>query len=237
MIQLESYVALREILEASKDNNKKGKVVEDLKKKAKEGINLDKIKSKKKDTKKESLGEKIEKKVEDVKVGTKKLTTNLSLAMNGLKRDAIKLSAKEKEMSKGLDASLSTFKKSIENALVSDRREAIIRGSVIPSFSKCIKTAIVGGVAWAINPALAAIGAVGALAASVSLTHKERKALLDEIEIELKVVEKELELAEKDDNMKKYKQLLMYQKALRRESQRIRYKLKIKGQKLPDPEA
>lgn len=230
MTQMESFVALREILEASKDKEKKGKVIEDLKKRAEKGIKPVKKKAK-------EVGEKVKDGAENAKERAGKLSTNLKLGMQAAKRGAIKVSTKEKEMSKGLDASVATLKKSIENTLKSDRREGIIKGSVIPSFSKCIKLAIAGGAAYLISPTLAAIGAIGGLATSVALNRKERKALLDEIDIELKVVEKELDLAEKDDNMKKYKQLLRYQKALRRESQRIRYKLKIKGQELPDPEA
>ena len=248
MIQMESFVALREILEASKDKTKKGNVIKDLKARAEKGIKPIKKKTKEvknkvdKDiiitkTKAEEVGEKVSKGVEDTKVRAGKLTTNLNLAFQGFRRDLVKLTSKEKEMCKGLDASLSSFKRGIEKSLTSDRREGIIRGSIIPSFSRCIKLAIAGGITYAINPVMAVIAAIGALGVSVSLTHKERKAILDEIDIELKVVEKEIELAEKDDDMKKYKQLLKYQKALRRESQRIRYKLKIKGQSLPDPEA
>ena len=57
--------------------------------------------------------------------------------------------------------------------------------------------------------------------------------IYDEIDTELKVVEKELQLAENDGNMKKYRFLLQYQKKLARERQRIKYGLKVHGRDIP----
>ena len=76
--------------------------------------------------------------------------------------------------------------KSIENAMTNDRREAIIKGSVIPSFSKCLKIGIaLAGVAHFVDPIVAVIGLVAGLANSKRLNRKERQLLMDEIEVEL----------------------------------------------------
>jgi hypothetical protein len=123
--------------------------------------------------------------------------------------------------------------KGIKNALVSDRREAIIKGSIIPSFSRCIKTAIALAGISAINPAAGVITAVGGFAASKRLTKKERLLMLDELSTELEVVEKEIAIAERNDNMKKYRKLLAYKKDLQRQYQRIRYNIRIGKDILP----
>lgn len=154
---------------------------------------------------------------------------NLKMAGLNLTAKAKELSQKEKEASNKFNIVFSKFQKDIERSLTTDKRESIIKGSVIPSASKCLKTAIVTGGAFLVNPALAVIGALGALAISKSLTQKERRLLMDEIEIELKFVEKELSNAESEGNNKKYKQLLMYQKRLQREMQRIHYNIKVTG--------
>ena len=52
--------------------------------------------------------------------------------------------------------------------------------------------------------------------------------LLDEIEVELQVVNKELQRAESNDDMKKYRQLLTYQKKLKKEDFKLRYSLSRK---------
>ena len=52
--------------------------------------------------------------------------------------------------------------------------------------------------------------------------------LLDEIEVELQVVNKELQRAEQNDDMKKYRQLLTYQKKLKKEDFKLRYNLSSK---------
>jgi flagellar motility protein MotE (MotC chaperone) len=119
--------------------------------------------------------------------------------------------------------------RSIENALTSDRREGIIKGSIIPSFSKCLKTALgAGAIAVVADPTTACIALLGALAGSRYLNNRERMLLLDEIEVELKVVEKEIQKAEQDDDMEKYRKLLTYQKKLRKEDFKLRYKLSRK---------
>ena len=151
----------------------------------------------------------------------------------GIKKKAKDLSAKEQELCRNVDATVNTLARSMKQAVVSDRREAIIKGSIIPSFSKLVKTAIaLAGVAL-INPICSIVAIVGGLAASKYLTHKERSLMLDEIEIEMKVVEKELQMAENNNNMKKYRELMTFQKKLQREHSRIRYGLKA-GRDLPD---
>ena len=156
-------------------------------------------------------------------------TYAVKVAIQGMKNKVKNLSVKEKEISRNMDVAANGVMRSVENALTNDRREAIIKGSIIPSFSKCIKTAIAGAGVYAIGgPAAAVIGIIGALAGSRYLNNKERMLLLDEIEIELKVVNKELQKAEQDDDMKRYRQLLTYQKKLKKEDFKLRYNVSRK---------
>lgn len=214
--QLEAVELLNEIVNEAKALKKSGKTKSDtsLINKAKKTIN---DKKKEKDNK-----EKVP------------LSTTVALSAKAAKDKATKISSKEKEISRTIDAYSNTMSKSIKNALTSNRREAIIKGSVIPSFSRIIKAGLaVGAVGIITNPVIAAISALGLFATSKYLTIKEKNLLLDEIEIELEVIEKQLDKCE--DNPKKYKQLLTYQRKLQRESQRIRYGLKVKGKDVPDP--
>ena len=151
----------------------------------------------------------------------------IKLAGINLKNAIRGLSDKEKAMSQSIDAGMNTFSRSLERALTNDNREAVMRGSLIPSASKVIKGAIVVGAAWAIDPALAVIGALGALGVSKRLQAKERQAILDEIEIELKMTEKYLRIAEDNNDMKATRQLLKTQRDLQRQQQRIKYRMKV----------
>ena len=151
----------------------------------------------------------------------------LQLAGINLKNAIRGLSDKDKEISRSIDASFNTFARSAERAIANDNREAVIRGSIIPSASKCIKTAIVAGVGWAISPALAVIGVLGFIGCSKMLQAKERQLVLDEIEIELKMTEKYLRIAEENNDMKATKQLLKVQRDLQRQQQRVKYKMKV----------
>lgn len=161
----------------------------------------------------------------------------LKLAMQNMKSKVKDLSTKEKSFWQTIDAHMSTFQRNVEKALTSDRREAIIKGSIIPSFSKCIKTAImIGGLAF-IDPVVALIGALGMFGASKALNAREKQLIFDEIETELKVVDKEIQLADNDGDMKRYRFLLQYQKKLERERQRIKYGMKVHGRDIPSSSA
>ena len=166
---------------------------------------------------------------------TEKFSLNtVKLALQNAKAKLRDLSTKEKSMWQAVDAQSSGLVKSIEKALTSDRREAIIKGSIIPSFSKCVRGAIaLAGVGLLFGPMNALVTAIGGLALSSALNAKERKLLFDEIDTELKVVEKEIDIAQNDGDMKKYRFLLNYQKKLTREYQRIKYGLRVQGRDIP----
>jgi hypothetical protein len=161
---------------------------------------------------------------------------SLKLYLYGLKKKASNASQKEKEISRNVDNSFRRLIKSMKNSLISDRREAIIKGSVIPSFSRCIKIAVaLAGLGLIFhNPAVPVIAAIGGFAMSKQLTKKERILLLDEIDTELEVLDKEIANAESKNQMKKYRALLKYKKDLQRQYQRIRYNVRIGKDLLPN---
>ena len=154
-------------------------------------------------------------------------TNTLKIALNNLKKNALKLKDKEKQLSSTIDVSVNNVAKGIEKAMMNDNRESVIRGSVLPSASKCIKIAITLGVAWAVQPAVAVIGAIGGLACSKKMQAKERQLALDDIEIELKMCERYLKKAEEEEDMKKIRQLEIIQRNLQRQRQRIKYNMQI----------
>ena len=159
---------------------------------------------------------------------------NVKLAFQALKKKMKDLNTKQKSICQSLDAMGHQLINSIEKAVREDRREAVIKGSIIPSFSKCIKLGIALGGITAVNPVAGLITAVGYFGASSMLTQREKQLVYDEIATELQVVEKQLQIAENDGDMNQYRFLLNYQKKLARERQRIRYGLKVNGRRIPD---
>lgn len=158
---------------------------------------------------------------------------NIKLFQMGLKKKMKDLSAKEQGFCRNLDGSFSRLVKSMQQALVSDRREAIIKGSVIPSLSKAIKWGCVIAGTSIINPIAPVVTAIGAFAMSKKLTKKERTLLLDDIEIELKVIDKEIGMAESDNNTKKMRALMKEQRNLQRQYQRIKYNIRVGKDLIP----
>ena len=166
---------------------------------------------------------------------------NLKLALVGFGKKIKDLSAKEKEFSRQLDATFNHYIRSIQNARETARRDAVIRGTVIPSLSKIVKigiaiagASVAGGVTGLINPATvlicAAIGGFVNLGLEKKATNKERQIYIDEIDVELQVVDREIKRCEdKNSSSKKYRQLLMYQKELQRGKQKLVYGLAQNG--------
>ena len=152
------------------------------------------------------------------------------LMLLGLKSKSKELSSKEQQICREIDSTFNHFIDSVKNCLAADNREQIIKGSVIPSFSKCIKIAIVAagafGIAAAFHvafaPAVPVIIIYGALAGSKMLMKGEQQALLDELEIELTVINKQVEQAEGENNPKKLRALMKTQKELERQYQRLK---------------
>lgn len=164
------------------------------------------------------------------------VSNKLKMASMKLRNLMTKMSDKDKQISRSVDLGMNNFKKGVERALTNDNRESIIKGTILPSASKVIKMAIVNAGLIAIGqPVLAIIGTLGYLGVSKRFKAKERQALTDEIEIELKMCQKYIDIAEQKNDMKALKQLLMIQRDLERQHQRIKYKMRADlGQKYYD---
>lgn len=165
--------------------------------------------------------------IPDLKKSGLSISSKLKIAQTELQRSANQLKDKEKTLSNKIDVDMDQFIKSAERALTNNNREAVIKGSLIPSASKCIKAAIVTGAAWLVNPALAVIGAIGAIGISKKLQRKERQLILDDIDIELEMCEKYLKIAEEKDDMKATRNLLQTKRALQRQQQRLKYSMSV----------
>lgn len=220
--QLEALSLMYAILEEVKENNKDQK---NDKNNVKNTSNTKTVEN----TKNTKVTNKVtkEERAEKAAQAILKSVNNFKLVMQGIKKGFKNLSAKEQAACRNLDAGFSMLVKSMKNALVSDRREAIIKGSVIPSFSKCIKMGIALLGVTAINPLLGIIAAFGGFAASKRLTKKERALLLDDIDVELEMLEKEIQNAEARGQMKKLRALMRTRKELQRQYQRINMNIRV----------
>ena len=166
------------------------------------------------------------------------ITNTITLASEKLKKMWTKLSDKEKQISKNIDVAANNTKKAVEKSLTTDNRESVIKGSILPSASKTIKLAITGAGLYLLDPVLAVIGVLGFIGVNKKYKAKERQMIIDELEIELKMCEKYIDIAESKNDMKALKKLLTIQRELERQLQRIKYKMKVDfGQKYYDAKA
>ena len=227
-LQLEAYALLQALVEDSLIKKRESKSMtskdnSNTKDKVKDKVDNKAVKPE--ENKKEEEPKQEEKKSFNPFKGLK--LADIKLALKGLGKFIKDAGAKVKSGIKEIDFTISRLIKGIKGFFVSDNREKLIKGSIIPSFHKCILIAVGEAALWVVNPILSVISLIGGFAISKKLTEKERALLLDDIEIELEVVEKELQMAESHNKLKKMRALMKIKKDLQRQYQRIRYNIRI----------
>ena len=162
-----------------------------------------------------------------VKKNTISARNKLSITLNNLRRDMDKLSDKDRALSKNIDMAVERIKANFDRALSSYNREAVIKGSILPSASTCIKAAIITGAAWAVNPAIAVIGLLGVIGLAKSSQKKERQLIIDDIDIELAMCEKYLRAADEKGDMEASRNIMKTQRELQRQKNRLKYNMQM----------
>lgn len=155
------------------------------------------------------------------------VTSNLKLAADKLMSVASSLSDKEQIISRNIDGACRFLQRSIEKSMSMENREAVIRGDILPSVSKIIKwVCIIGGAAF-IHVGLAALVILFKFAMDKKIRTKERQMVVDELDIELKMVDKYIADASAAKNYKKEKELLLIKKKLQHQSDRLKWNIKL----------
>lgn len=141
---------------------------------------------------------------------------------NASRKMKAKVIKADRSISGKIDKLASDVKETVKKSLLPNAREDIIKDS-LPSLSKLIKIALATGLAYAINPAIAAIGAVTALYIKKRVTKNERRKILAELREEYELVEEKIKDAEsKGDNKNKY-QLMRLRNKLKTSIEKISY--------------
>ena len=149
--------------------------------------------------------------------------SKVKIAGENLRRSMLKAKDKDKQLSMKLDSELNRTMKSAKKAMISDSRESIIRGSFLPSASKCIHLALAGGVVALFSPVAAVIALIGFIGSSKVLTEKERNLILDDIDIEIKMCDKYIKAAEDKDDLVAVREIMKTKRDLERQRARILY--------------
>ena len=154
-------------------------------------------------------------------------TSKLKIASENLRRFALKAKDKDKQISMKLDSELNRTMKAAKKVMISDSRENIIKGTFLPSASRCIHIALAAGATSVlINPVIAVIGLIGFIGCSKILTDKERNLIVDDIDIEIKMCDKYLKLAEDKDDLTAVREIMKTKRDLERQRSRILYNKK-----------
>ena len=163
------------------------------------------------------------------------IANTIAMASEKVKSKMGELSADLSNASRQFDAQMDQLKGLINTKdLESENREAVIAGTILPKASRIVKLAITSGVAYFINPAISVVVILGYLGMSMDAQSKERRKVLDEIDLELEMTNRYLKKAEDDGNLEKQRELLKIKKKLESQKARLMYNMAFKhGEALP----
>ena len=163
------------------------------------------------------------------------IVNTIAMASEKVKAKLSDVSADISNLSRQFDAQLDQLKGVVNTKdLESENREAVIAGNILPKASRIIKLAITAGVGYFINPAISVIVVLGYLGMSLDAQSKERRKVLEEIELELEMTNRYLKKAEDDGSLEKQRELLKIKKKLESQKARLMYNMAFKhGEALP----
>lgn len=163
------------------------------------------------------------------------IANTIAMASEKVKAKLSDVSADVSNLSRQFDAQLDQLKGVVNTKdLESENREAVIAGNILPKASRIIKLAITAGVGYFINPAISVIVVLGYLGMSLDAQSKERRKVLEEIELELEMTNRYLKKAEDDGSLEKQRELLKIKKKLESQKARLMYNMAFKhGEALP----
>ena len=163
------------------------------------------------------------------------IVNTIAMASEKVKAKLSDVSSDVSNLSRQFDAQLDQLKGVVNTKdLESENREAVIAGNILPKASRIIKLAITAGVGYFINPAISVIVVLGYLGMSMDAQSKERRKVLEEIELELEMTNRYLKKAEDDGNLEKQRELLKIKKKLESQKARLMYNMAFKhGEALP----
>ena len=163
------------------------------------------------------------------------IANTIAMASEKVKAKLSDVSSDVSNLSRQFDAQLDQLKGVVNTKdLESENREAVIAGNILPKASRIVKLAITAGVGYFINPAISVIVVLGYLGMSMDAQSKERRKVLEEIELELEMTNRYLKKAEDDGNLEKQRELLKIKKKLESQKARLMYNMAFKhGEALP----
>lgn len=124
-----------------------------------------------------------------------------------------------------IDTLVSNTINAVKDMDKNERRTRIVEGAFKAKLFKILKNGIALGVVFAVSPAIAVIGLLGAIAIDQKLDRDARQEILHELENELKMCDEKIEDARGDRNKEKKYQLMRIKHKLEHDIGRIKYYL------------
>lgn len=155
------------------------------------------------------------------------ILADFGIIRNSVKDKVQKASDLDKKYSSRIDTVFDRATHKMKKNTVSKNREAVIRGSLLPSLSSLIKLCTSSAIITAMGqPILGLITLIGGATMSIKANKDARKEIADEIEVQMKVVDKKIQYVENENDFESYAILLKIRKRLEKEYKRINFSSK-----------
>lgn len=133
------------------------------------------------------------------------------------KNSKYEVTAKTDKMDRWFDKTAKDFRHGFTN----NAREDIIQDN-FPKISKMIKRAIIIGATWAVNPAIAVIGAMTSWALSKKGKETQRRRILKDLNNELEMIEEKIKDADANSDKKKKYELMRLKQTIQNNRDKIK---------------
>lgn len=177
-------------------------------------------------------GTKSDERRKKVNVAANKIKSKAQKVKDNIKKggQATKAAANQaKNAGNAVDDALTNTVNKAKSTYRNDIREEIVEDKTRVKLFRIVRKGIGIGVATAVNPALGAITALVTYALNKKVKEKERRRILHELNEELEIVNEKIEDARGDSDKEKKYQLMRIRNQLKRDINRIQYRIKSDG--------
>lgn len=159
-------------------------------------------------------------------IGADKVSRKVTNSFRKAKRGGTRVSNITKRSAQRVDSAVDKVISDLKKVDRDERRKRIIEGGYKQRLLKIIRTGVTGGIGFAIHPVIGAIYLLSVVARDKKLDQKQRRQIVSELELELKMVNEKIDDAKSaNDKQAKYR-LMRMQSKLEKEITRIKYDVK-----------
>ena len=166
--------------------------------------------------------------VVEIPVHEMKISSYAKLVLDKFRQGVDYLDDKQKAICDSLDRLVDRFSHFDDKEARAEARMQILKGDMLPSLSRCLKSILLVGFLSIINPWIGLLALVVKYVSSRNATRQERQAVCDELEVEIQMIDRKINDAVEDKDYKLERKLRILKKKMLVQYSKISYDNMVK---------